>query len=144
MPEKRRVLLVDDDREIVRGVSIRLRAAGYEILTAHDGQAGVTTAMEHRPDAIVLDVRMPVMDGLTALAILKVHEETKAIPVVILSASVVDQGKAKALELGARYFLEKPYDAKTLVEAVEAAIAESTAETPATQDTNERASAGAL
>jgi len=125
MPEKRRVLVVDDDREIVRGVSIRLRAAGYEVLTAYDGQAGLTASLEHHPDAIVLDVRMPVMDGLAALALLKGHEATKAIPVVILSASVVAQEKAKILELGARYFLEKPYDAKSLIEAIESAITES-------------------
>ena len=132
MPDKRRVLLVDDDREIVRGVGIRLRAAGYEILTAFDGQAGLLAAKENLPDAIVLDVRMPVMDGLTMLRRLRDYKETEAIPVVILSASVVDQGKARALEQGARYFLEKPYDPKSLIEAVEAAIAEAAAETQTT------------
>jgi DNA-binding response OmpR family regulator len=132
VPDKRRVLLVDDDREIVRGAGIRLRAAGYEVLTAFDGQVGLIAAKQNLPDAIVLDVRMPVMDGLTMLRRLRDCHETKAIPVVILSASVVDRGKAKALEPGARYFLEKPYDPKSLLEAVEAAIAESTTETKTT------------
>ncbi|MGD8454701.1 MAG: response regulator [Phycisphaerae bacterium] len=124
MSEKRRVLLVDDDREIVRGVGIRLRAAGYEVYTAFDGQAGLQAAQEHLPDAIVLDVRMPVMDGLTMLGKLRACPQTQAIPVVILSASAVAQGKSHALEQGARFFLEKPYDPKSLIEAVESAIAE--------------------
>lgn len=132
MSDKRRVLLVDDDREIVRGVGIRLRAAGYEVLTAFDGQAGLQAAQENRPDAIVLDIRMPVMDGLTMLGKLRECPETRAIPVVVLSASAVAQGKSKALELGARYFLEKPYDPKSLVEAVGSAIAESVTEARAT------------
>jgi CheY-like chemotaxis protein len=123
MLEKRRVLVIDDDREIVRGVRIRLQAAGYEVLTAYDGQAGLAACFEHRPDVVVLDVRMPVMDGLAVLAALKRREETKAIPVVVLSARVVAREKATALELGARFFLGKPYDATSLMAAIATAIA---------------------
>lgn len=122
MKSKRRILLVDDDRDIVRGVSIRLRAAGYDISVAHDGQAGLKAALANVPDAIVLDMRMPIMDGFTVLCKLREHAETAAVPVVVLSASVVEKGKAKALDVGASYFLEKPYDAPQLIEAVEAAI----------------------
>lgn len=118
-----RVLLVDDDRDIARGTGIRLRAAGYEVAFAHDGQAGLAAALESRPDAIVLDMRMPVMDGITVLRELRRREETAAIPVVVLSASVVEKGRHRALNLGARYFLQKPYDAEQLLDAVRAAIA---------------------
>lgn len=123
MSERRRVLLVDDDRDIVRGVGIRMRAAGYDVLVAHDGRAGMAAALRAAPDAIVLDMRMPVMDGMAVLDELRRHAETAGIPVVVLSASVVEKGKVRALELGARYFLEKPFDAPRLIEAVDAAIA---------------------
>ena len=129
MSAKRRILLVDDDHEIVRGVGIRLRAAGYDVLTAYDGGAGLQAAQEHLPDAIVLDVRMPVMDGMTVLSKLRESSNTRGIPVIILSASGVGKGKSRALELGARYFLEKPYDPKCLLDAIRSAIAEADART---------------
>ena len=119
MPDKLRILVVDDDRAIVQAISVRLRAAGYDVLTAFDGSAGLASATTNRPDTIVLDIRMPGLDGLTVLTKLREQDETKDIPVVMLSASVVDQ--RNALDIGAQFFLEKPYDAKTLVAAVESA-----------------------
>lgn len=122
MSEKPLILLVDDDREIVRGLGLRLRAAGYEIMGVHDGQAGLAAAIEFHPDAIVLDIRMPVMDGLTMLARLHEQKETAAIPAVVLSANIAETAKNKALELGAYYFIEKPYDPTTLIEAIQSAL----------------------
>lgn len=123
MPDARRILLIDDDPDIVRALDVRLRVAGYSVATAHDGYQGLAAAAENPPDAIVLDIRMPSMDGLTVLAHLRERQETKQTPVVILSASIVD--REKAFELEARYFLEKPYDAKKLVAALDSAINES-------------------
>jgi CheY-like chemotaxis protein len=120
MPKQLTVLIVDDDREIVTAATLRLRAAGYRTLTAHDGESGVALAAERQPDVILLDVRMPRMDGLTALAELKQRGDTRDIPVVMLSASIVDQ--RAALQSGARYFLKKPYCGETLVQAVAAAL----------------------
>ena len=122
MSDAPKILIVDDDREIVEGARLRLGAAGYDTIAAHDGEAGLAAAIANRPDAIVLDVRMPGMDGITALGKLREREETKDVPVIILSASVVDQ-KA-ALDAGARFFLTKPYQGSTLIAAVEQAIAE--------------------
>ena len=114
------VLMVDDDDEIVRAACLRLRAAGYHTLMAGDGEAGVAVAVANQPDAIVLDVRLPRLDGLSALADLKRRPETKHIPVIVLSASVVDQ--QAALDAGARFFLRKPYRGDMLVEAVRTAL----------------------
>ncbi len=118
----KRVLIVDDNPEIVQATSLRLKAAGYETLTAFDGTQGIDSAAVHHPDAIVLDVKMPVMDGLTALAELKGRADTRSIPVVMLSASVVDQHAA--LESGARFFLRKPHEGRQLVEALHAVLPE--------------------
>jgi CheY-like chemotaxis protein len=120
MPEQLTVLVVDDDHEIVMAATLRLRAAGYRTQIAYDGESGVALAAECQPNVIVLDVRMPRMDGLTALGKLKARSDTKDIPVVMLSASVVDQ--QAALHAGARFFLKKPYRGDMLVQAVAAAL----------------------
>lgn len=122
MNDRQTILLVDDDRDVLLGASKRLGTAGFEILLAYDGNEGLASAAEHHPDAIVLDVRMPHKHGLTALAQLRSEEATKNIPVVMLSASLVDQ--RAALEAGANYFLRKPYSGPTLIDAVKRAIAE--------------------
>ncbi len=122
MSEQATVLLIEDDREILNIAALRLRAAGYKTLAASDGEEGVQRAVAERPDAIVLDVRMPKMDGMTALVELQDQEETRHIPVVMLSASVVDQ--QRALEAGARFFLTKPYQGRDLLSAVSAAMDE--------------------
>jgi CheY-like chemotaxis protein len=114
------ILLIDDDREIVFGTSLRLRAAGYQTLAAYDGDEGCQAAARHHPDAIVLDVRMPRLDGLAALVWLRNCGDTKEIPIVMVSASLVDQHAA--LDSGARFFLSKPYQAKTLLAALSQAM----------------------
>jgi CheY-like chemotaxis protein len=121
MLDKKRVLIVDDDHDIVQGANLRLRAAGYETLNASDGEQGVAAALTNVPDAILLDVRMPRLDGLGALAQLKQRQETKHIPVVVLSASLRDQ--QAALDAGARFFLTKPYRSSDLLLAVKSALA---------------------
>lgn len=120
MPEQLTVLVVDDDREIVAAVGLRLRSAGYRILSAYDGVTGVALAAECQPDVILLDVRMPRKDGLTALGELKQRDDTREIPVVMLSASIVDQ--RAAFDAGARFFLTKPYRGDALVRAMAAAL----------------------
>ena len=118
MGEIRRILVVDDDREIARGLSYRLKAKGYEVQAAHGGEQGFTLACEERPDAVVLDIRMPDVDGLTVLSRLKDHPETKSIPVIMCSASLVDQ--KDALDRGASFFVQKPFEAEVLLAAIEA------------------------
>ena len=114
------VLLVEDDHEIRNVASLRLRAAGCKTITAVDGEEGVRKAIGDLPDAIVMDVRMPKKDGMTALVELKEQEETRNIPIVMLSAAIVDQ--QRALEAGALFFLPKPYHGGDLLATVTAAI----------------------
>jgi DNA-binding response OmpR family regulator len=125
MPDSATVLMIDDDREIVRGACLRLQAAGYRMTTAGDAEAGIAAALANHPDVILLDVRLPRRDGLSALSELKRRLETKHIPVVMLSASVVDQ--QAALDAGARFFLRKPYRGDMLVQAVRTALTTSDA-----------------
>ncbi len=116
---KKRVLVVDDDEAIRHGTELRLTVHGYEVASAVDGSDAIEQTQIFRPDVIVMDVRMPVMDGLTALAHLKADESTNSIPVIIASASPGDQNTS--LETGARYFLCKPFPNSTMLAAIASA-----------------------
>jgi len=131
MPDQKTVLVVDDERQIVRAACLRFESAGFRAITAPDGEQGVAAAADQQPQAIVLDIRMPTMDGLTALGQLRARADTRHIPVIMLSASLID--KPAALDAGARFFLTKPYDAAKLISAVHAAVAEATQRASLTQ-----------
>lgn len=122
MSDHKRILLIDDDKDIVQAIAIRLIAMGCTVITALDGQEGYAKALSELPDAIVLDIRMPGMNGLETLKMLRDHSKTASIPVVMLSASLMDQKEAS--DRGARFFLEKPYDAETLKAAIQTAMME--------------------
>lgn len=119
---KPRILVVDDDRDVALGASIRLRAAGYDVSTASDGIEGVERAVADPPDAIVLDIRMPRRDGFSVLADLRGRKETSHVPVVVLSANGLDANRTRALNLGARLFLRKPYEPERLMDALASLI----------------------
>ena len=109
---------MDDDREITRAIALRLSKAGFKPLMAFDGQQGLQMVLDDRPDAIILDLRMPVMDGFTLLKKLQNSVHTRNIPAIILSADTADKARLKALRAGATYFVEKPYRAQDLIEAL--------------------------
>ena len=122
MPEPANVLLVDDDSSITRLLAARLHADGYETRIATDGRTGIRIASDTHPDAILLDYRMDGMDGLQVLDALSAQPDTRDIPVVMLSANINSMQRDRALELGASYILQKPYDPKTVLETVATAI----------------------
>lgn len=114
------ILIIEDDRQIARAVSVRLRSAGFEAPCRHDGLSGLEEARERLPDVIILDLAMPKLNGLAVLAELKQSEVTRDIPIVVVSASAGDI--TQALNAGAYCFVAKPYDPGTLCETVEAAL----------------------
>jgi len=130
MNDRYTILIVDDDKDVLLGASKRLCSAGFQTLLARDGNEALASAAEHRPDAIILDVRMPRKDGLATLADLRADETTKNIPVVVLSASLGEQQAAQ--EAGARFFLRKPYSGPMLVDAAKRAIADGVPQVDAT------------
>lgn len=116
------VLVVDDDCEVSQCLSVRLQSSGFQVLSASDGEEGVLAAHSHHPDAIVLDVRMPKKDGLTALRELRNDPATKNTPIIMLSASIHDQ--QTALKSGASFFVRKPYEAEEVLSAIESSFRE--------------------
>ena len=86
MADKKLILLVDDDPDFVEAVRVIVENGGYEVEVAYDGQEGLEAVAERKPDLIVLDVMMPVMNGHEACAKLKGSEETADIPIILLTA----------------------------------------------------------
>lgn len=117
-----RVLVIEDDRKINLALRIRLKAEGYEVLQAYDGRSGVAMAATQRPDVIVLDVRLPKDDGFVVAEKINQISTTSGTPIVFLTASRERGLKDRARLLGAAAFLEKPYDARELLDAVACAI----------------------
>lgn len=120
MPET--VLIVDDERVIAQLTAIWVKALGHNPVMVHDGPAGLAAAARHKPGLILLDVRMPTMDGFEVNRELKRIPELAAIPVVFLSAHAPESSRQLAISNGAAAFLSKPYDARDLGAAVAAAF----------------------
>lgn len=113
---------------------MRLSYAGYEVKTAHDGVEGLELIRTEKPDLVLLDVRMPRMDGLSVLRALRDDPDTTTPPVIMLSASLQDQ--QTALEAGAQYFLTKPYRSGDLIDAVAAVAPTTDSTTPIADPTH--------
>jgi signal transduction histidine kinase len=114
------ILLVDDDPQILLSLSLRLRSEGYDVTSACGGREGIEAAMRSRHDAVLLDMRMPDLDGLSTLAALVQHPQTAATPVIMLSASLRD--RQRALDMGARFYLDKPCEPERLSAALNAVM----------------------
>jgi DNA-binding response OmpR family regulator len=117
------VLCADDDEDILSLVSLRLRRAGYEVVTAADGDEAVELARARRPAVAVLDVMMPKRTGYEVLAELRADETLREMKVILLSARVQEGDVARGLEAGADAYLAKPFKAQDLVLAVQALLA---------------------
>ena len=116
------ILVVDDTSEIRMLLVATLQQAGYEVLEASDGSVVMRWVEDAMPDAIILDLMMPGMDGWETLKLLKAREDTKHIPVIISSALRGDNDLAKARELGAHDYLTKPWGAAALLERLRWAL----------------------
>ena len=117
------ILIVDDDPEIRWGTSLRVQSLGHQVDTACDGEEAMEKVTADAPILILMDIRMPRLDGLSALRRLQADPATQRIPVVMASASPNDQ--ENSFELGAKYFLRKPYSNEALAAAIHSAIASS-------------------
>ena len=118
------VLLVDDEKNIRLVVGKSLEKGGYKVIYAVDGVEAVEKSNEIKPSLVLLDIRLPKMNGFLVLEALKSNDATKDIPVVILSAHAEDEDIQKALSLGASDYLVKPVTQSELLTSVEENIKE--------------------
>ena len=112
-----RILIVDDEERILNFLSTKLKASGYEVLTAPNGVVGLEQVQAQEPDLVVLDLLMPKMDGLEMLKQLRTFSP---VPVIILTAKGTDTDRIKGLQLGADDYLAKPFNPDELVARIEA------------------------
>jgi len=116
-----RVLAVDDEADILRLIEIKLKKAGFDVLTAHDGQEGLERAVAEQPDVVLLDVMMPRMDGYTACGRIKAEVSPPPI-VVLLTAKGQDADVVTGLAGGADDYVIKPFAPRELIARINVAL----------------------
>ena len=114
-----KILLVEDNEPSRDALGRRLQRRGYEVVLAVDGQAAVTTAREVKPDLVLMDLGLPVIDGWEATRQLKADASTQGIPIIVLSAHAMTNDREQALMAGADDFDSKPVHFERLVEKIE-------------------------
>ncbi|MFE9745614.1 response regulator [Saccharothrix saharensis] len=114
-----KVLVVDDEPQIVRALRINLSARGYSVLTAHDGTEALKAAAEGKPDVVVLDLGLPDVDGTEVIAGLR---GWTTVPIIVLSARVDSADKVEALDAGADDYVTKPFGMDELLARLRAAV----------------------
>lgn len=118
-----RILLVEDHEEIWDFLSRRLKRRGYEVVVATDGRQGLDKARAERPDVVLLDMNLPLVDGWTAAAELKRDPATAAIPIIALTAHAMSGDREKAIAAGCDDYHPKPVDFSRLLGQIEALAA---------------------
>ncbi len=119
---KKRILLVDDEKDLVETVTFRLEGAGYEIIPAYDGLEAFEKARLAKPDLIILDLMLPKMDGYKVCGLLKKDARYTKIPIILFSARAQEEDKKLGEEVGADAYISKPFDAKVLLDKIEALL----------------------
>ncbi len=114
-----KILLIEDNEMNRDMLSRRLEMKGFEVIIALDGAEGVTKARSETPDLILMDINLPVMNGLEATKLLKRSAETKTIPIIILTAHAMDSDRERGFEEGCDAYETKPLDLPHLLETVE-------------------------
>ncbi len=117
-PMSRCVLIVDDESDLREMVDYNLREAGYEVNHADNGASALANAQRTLPDAIVLDVNLPGLDGLAVCEMLRLLPSTKHIPILMLTALATDQTRKLGLQVGANDYMTKPFSPRELVARV--------------------------
>ncbi|MCM8776058.1 MAG: response regulator [Candidatus Omnitrophica bacterium] len=126
MGQKKKILLIEDVKEVRTMVSTRLRAHGYDVVAAKDGQEGITKVEKEKPDLVITDLALPKMTGNVIVRILKKSPQYKHIPIIMLSA-FVHEDMGKAVEVPADVYMPKPFEGEVLVGKVEELLGGKTA-----------------
>lgn len=116
------ILVVEDDSSVRQLLNKALTAKGYRVTQADDGVAGLTALEHETPDLIIADLTMPRLDGMTFLRAIKGKAETRSLPVIILSAQSDPRSVVEGINVGAKYYVTKPFSLDELLSKVERAL----------------------
>lgn len=114
----KRILIVDDEPDLVETVRFPLEVEGYEVLVAGNGEEGLNLARKEKPDLILLDLMLPKLDGYKVCRLLKFDERYKHIPILMLTAKTQEKDRMLGKETGADEYITKPFDLDQLLEKV--------------------------
>lgn len=117
---KARILIIEDDRALAEVLTYNLKQAGHEVLVAHDGQNGLTQAQLKLPDIVLLDVMLPVLDGLDVCRRLRADPATRGMLIMMLTARAEETDELVGFTLGADDYVAKPFSVKVLLERIKA------------------------
>lgn len=117
-----RVLVVDDEQDILELIRFNAKRAGYEVFTVDTGEAGLVQASRLKPDLVILDLMLPGLDGIEVCRRLKSNEQTQSIPVLMLTARTEDSDIVTGLEVGADDYVTKPFSPKVLLARMKAVL----------------------
>jgi two-component system phosphate regulon response regulator PhoB len=115
-----RVLIIEDERDLVEGLVYNLQREGYETVVAHDGQEGLRKAQTLLPDLILLDIMLPVLSGTDVCRELRAGERTRDIPIIIISARAEETDQVVGFSLGADDYVTKPFGIRVLLQRIKA------------------------
>lgn len=118
----KKILIVDDEKDIVKMLDYNLKKEGYKTVSAHDGEEALRAANKEIPDLIILDLMLPGIDGLEVCKSLKKEPKTSAIPIIMLTAKSQELDKIIGLELGADDYVTKPFSPRELVARIKAVL----------------------
>ncbi len=121
--ERKKILYAEDQESLARLVEYKLAKDGFDLITMNSGENVVETIIEQKPALVLLDLMLPIKDGLTILEELKAHNEVKNIPVIILSAQGEENKILHALNTGAADYIQKPFSTSELTIRIRKALA---------------------
>jgi DNA-binding response OmpR family regulator len=119
---KEKILIVDDEKDIVRMVDYNLKKEGFRTILAYDGEKALLLAKKELPDLVILDLMLPEMDGLEVCKTLKKESDTASIPIIMLTAKTKEADKIVGLELGADDYITKPFSPREVVARIKAVL----------------------
>ena len=114
----KKILIVDDEKDLVDAVAYRLKANDYDVITAKDGVEGLDKARKERPDLIILDLMLPRMDGYKVCALLKKDARYSSIPIIMFTARAQEDDIKMGREVGAEAYITKPFEPETLLNKI--------------------------
>ena len=114
----KKILVVDDEVDLVETVRFPLEMEGYQVLVSYNGEDALNQARKENPDLILLDLMLPKLDGYKVCRLLKFDERYKHIPILMLTAKIQEKDKALGMETGANEYITKPFDMDLLLQKV--------------------------
>jgi two-component system KDP operon response regulator KdpE len=113
-----KILIIEDDQDVVRAMAVRLKAHGYDLVVARDAISAISTARKEKPDLIILDLGLPGGDGFVVMERLRALVDFVLVPVIVVSARDPKTNESRALKAGACNFFQKPFDSAELLTAI--------------------------